>query len=132
MIGQGRGRTFKFKIDEVVAKLKENRAEHDEIVEEARVKFREMAIEKLKEALRLAEQDKGEIRTSINLTVPRSYTEEYDNAIELLEATQRAGEEIVELDSDEFQRFMRNKWHWVQDFSASNARYSAKAATYGS
>ncbi len=129
MIGANRNaRVYPVLLPEVIAKLEANREDHIETVEEAQENFRKMAIKKLDQMLKQAKKG-GDIVTSIGMTVPRSFLEEYDNAIELLKAMERAGEEKIELSADEFERFYRNKWHWAQDFYTSNARYSEKLRT---
>ena len=123
MMGIGRGRTYKVKIDTLLGHLKTNRDEHVEIVEEAQAEFRRLAIEKLDGMLADARSGKG-ISTSLGLKVPTIHTNAFDNAIGLLEMTAEAGEKIIEIDSGEYERFVRNCWEWTDQFRASNAGYS--------
>jgi hypothetical protein len=125
MIGRGHGRTYKVNIEDLLTSLKKNRDEHVEIVEEAQAAFRDMAIKRLDSMLRDAKSGKG-IRTRLGLDVPSIHTDAFDNAIGLMEMTQRAGETTIEIDSGEYERFVRNNWEWTQEFTASNARYSNK------
>jgi hypothetical protein len=123
MIGRGHGRTYKVKISTLLTHLRTNRDEHVAIVEEAQAKFRELAIKKLDLMLQDAKSGKG-IRTRLGLDVPSVHTDAFDNAIGILEMTQEAGEETIEIDAGEYERFVRNNWEWTQEFNASNRAYS--------
>ena len=126
MLGHGRGgRTYKVLISDLLTTLKKNRAEHVEIVEEAQAAFREQFIKKLD--LMMADAKAGKpIDTHIGMRVPSAHTGAFDNAIGLMEMTQRAGEETIEIDAGEYERFVRNRWEWTEDFNVSNAPYSNK------
>ena len=125
MIGRGHGRTYKVNISELVQTLKKNREEHVEIVEEAQAEFRKLAIQKLDVMLKDAKSGKG-IRTSLGLKVPTIHTDAFDNAIGLMEMTMRANEQTIEIDSGEYERFVRNNWEWTSEFIAFNRSYSNK------
>jgi hypothetical protein len=126
MMGVGRGgRTYPVLIGTLLTHLKQNREEHVEIVEEAQANFRKLAIEKLDGMLDDAKSGKN-ISTSLGLKVPTVHTDAFDNAIGLLQMTQEAGEEKIEIDSDEYERFVRNNWEWTDRFVTSNRAYSSK------
>ena len=128
-MGHGRdGRTYKVKIDELLESLKKNRAEHKEIVEESQAAFRVEAIKELDRMLADA-KDGRKIKMRVGLTVPTIHLDEFDNAIGLMEMTTRAGEESIEITADEYERFVRNRWHWLDEFKMSNSSYSAKAGS---
>jgi hypothetical protein len=118
-----RGRTYKVRIADLLGYLKKNRDEHLAIVEEAQTKFRELAINKLDSMLKDAKSGKN-IRTTIGLKVPSIHTDAFDNAIGLMQMTQKAGEEIIEITADEYERFVRNRWEWTNEFLSSNRAYS--------
>jgi len=120
-------RTFTVMVDELLGHLKENRAKHLEIVEEAQTKFRERAIEELDRMLRDAKNGKP-IRLSASLPVPTQHVDAYDNAILTLEMTKRAGIDKVDVTADEIERFVRNRWRWSRDVSCSNAHYTNKVS----
>ena len=105
MMGHGRaGRTYKVKIEELLKSLKKNRDEHQEIVEEAQAGFREQAIKALDRMLAAAKTGR-KIVMHVGLTVPTAHLDEFDNAIGLMEMTQRAGEQHIEITADEYERF---------------------------
>lgn len=116
--------TVKVKKSELLAKLKENRAEHREIFEEASAAFRREVIKVLD--LRLEDARAGRrIRLRIDLTQPMDQTSEYDQAIAMCEMS--VDNEIT-LSHEHFRCYILDKWHWRDQFIASNAEYSAKAA----
>jgi hypothetical protein len=125
MIRLGHGRTYKVKIGTLLAHLKKNREEHVEIVEEAQAAFREEFIKKLDGLLADAKAGKP-INMHIGMRVPSVHTDAFDNVIGIMEMTRAAGEEIIEINAGEYERFVRNCWEWRQDFIASNSPYSNK------
>jgi hypothetical protein len=125
MIGRGQGRTYKVKINTLLEHLKKNREEHVEIVEEAQAAFREEFIKRLDAMMADAKAEKR-IDVEVGMDVPTRHTNAFDNAIGLLEMTMDAGEETIEIDAGEYERFVRNRWEWTRDFLHSNAAYSSK------
>lgn len=114
---------IKAKKDEVLAALRTNREEHQQIVREARLGY----MEKAKQALsaKLDELASGKISAlSFGLMLPVDYTKEYDTAIRMLELHQ---EDQVELDEALVRCFVLNQWEWMSQFIGSNAVYSATA-----
>jgi hypothetical protein len=125
MMGMGRGgRTYKVLISDLLDSLKTNRDEHAAIIEEAQAKFRVMAIEEIDKMLVAAKAGKA-ITMRVNLAVPTKHLDAFDNAIGLMELTQKAGEEAIEIDADEYERFVRNRWEWMDAFRSSNRAYSS-------
>jgi hypothetical protein len=120
-IGRG-GRTYKVKVETLLGHLRKNRERHASIVEKAQAKFREMVAARLEEMLALAKEGK-KVQVKVGLAVPTCHTREYDTAIGLLEMTLEAGEETVEIDSDEYERFVMDSWEWVERFTTSNRAY---------
>lgn len=123
VLGQSGGRTFNFLVDEVLASLRRNREEHQAVLKEAQENYRKKVIEELDRALRDARNGTA-FRTSIHLEMPRNHTREYSNAIEMMEATLRAGDLRIGLTADEYERFMKNRWHWIAQFAAVANSYT--------
>lgn len=114
----------KVKKSELLRKLKENRAGHREIFEEASEAFRKEVIKILDE--RLADAKAGRrIRLSIGLTQPMDQTSAYDQAIAMCEMSV---DDEIELSHENFRNYVLDRWHWREQFIASNEGYSAKAA----
>jgi len=125
MIGMGHGRTYKVKISTLLGHLKKNRGEHVAIVEEAQLAFRKKVITRLDALLALAKSGE-KINLQVGLRVPTRHTDAFDNAIGLMEMTTDAGEETIEIDSGEYERFVRNRWEWTDEFTDSNRAYSSR------
>lgn len=110
--------------NDLLEKLRKNRAEHREIFEEASQAFRKKVIQVLDERLADAREGKR-IVLRMDLVQPMDQTEEYDQAITMCEMS--VDNEII-LSYDNFRNYILDKWSWRDQFIASNARYSAKAA----
>ncbi len=108
----------------VLARLKENRAQHSRLVAEARQGY----LVKAKEALEAKLRDVGEgkvTRLHFVLEPPQDHTKIYDTAIAMLGA--HTGD-LVELGPDEFRHLMEDDWDWSERWAASNSAYSAGTA----
>lgn len=125
MIGRGHGRTYKVKISTLLEHLKRNREDHIGIVEEAQAAFRKKVIARL-DAMLAEAKGGSKINISVGLRVPTRHTDAFDNAIGLLEMTAEANVETVEIDSGEYERFVRNNWEWTDEFRTSNRSYSTR------
>lgn len=117
---------LKFKKSEVLAKLKENRTEHERIVREAQKGFREKAIEVLRqEHDNLVAGKKSNFRKKIyDVRVPTHHLSDYDRAIKMLESC--TNEEIV-LGESTYECYIENNWGWQENFLLSNSVYSDTA-----
>ncbi len=114
----------KVKKKELLEILRKNRAEHREIFEEASEAFRAEVIKELD--LRLADAKAGKrIKLRIELVQSMDQTEEYDQAIAMCEMSV---DDEISLSHDNFRNYVLDKWRWREQFIASNAGYSAKAA----
>ena len=116
-------RTFEVEVEELLTHLRENRGKHAAIVEEAQVGFRKAIIAQLDAMMSRAKAGKT-VNMHLGLTVPTSHTDQFDNAIGLLEMTQRAGATKVEITSTEYKNYVQNQWSWSQQFSTSNSGYT--------
>lgn len=106
--------------ERLIAKIKENREEHQGIVARAQERYRERVIEELDK--RLADAKAGRrINIAINLPMPTNYTEQYDIAIAQFEWER---DEWVVLDPMDFNRFVLNKWEWAQQFAGTSLAYA--------
>lgn len=53
---------------------------------------------------------------------PQTYVDFYDQAIEMLEY---ASNETVQLDTQQFQEYVKDEWNWKATFTTSNTAYAA-------
>jgi len=105
--------------DELLTKVKENRANHRAIFEEALDGYRGQAIAEL-EAM-LAEAKKGKrIRRAVSLIEPVDQTKEYDRIVKILEMS---AEDVVELTEEDFAQYVMDDWRWKGQFSQSTMNY---------
>ena len=100
--------------------LKSNREKHRAIFEDALIGYRELAIEKLDEALDDAREGR-KINMYFALVEPMDQTEDYDRAIGMLEMSV---DDEVEMDRREYDQYVMDNWDWTGQFSASNATYT--------
>lgn len=116
--------SLKYPKQKILNVLRENREAHIKIVREAQKGYREKAIELFEEKLALLKASKA-VDPNIRMQVPVNHTDQFDQAIQMLEMS--VGDEI-ELDMNQFQSFVMNKWQWQGQFLASNSMYSGTAA----
>lgn len=142
-------RTIEVNRQELLETLKKNREKHVKDYEEAMAGYKDALLDKIESSyeeakaklekkykqlkLKTAELDDNEIKDQsdyitlvdsfvVNMEVPRSYVEEYDQAIDI--ATWDVND-TLELSSSEFACFVRDKWSWKSDFEVSTAFYKS-------
>src|SRR4051794_14185033 len=104
---------------ELLEKLKQNRADHRVIFEEALEGFREQAIKVLNRALDNVKARRCQ-DVSVSRLVPRDHTGDYDRAIAMVEMS--IGDTVV-LSEDDFAQYVMDDWGWQRSFLSN---------TYGS
>lgn len=110
--------------EDVIAKLKENREQHKATFEEANGNYRQLVVDKMRErADEIA--GGGKIDVYFKLPEPEDHTEDYDEAISMLEWDKR---DKIELFPMEFKMYVLDKWRWEQSFAANTMSYSAGAS----
>lgn len=105
--------------------LKQNRAQHRKIFDEAVKGYRKEVIRQLKAHIREMESGKPK-RTYISIPLPEDHTQDYDDAIGLLELTEDV---LIEMDVETYKSFYKDDWTWKRQFLASNSGYSQTAYT---
>lgn len=142
-------RTVRVSRPKLIETLRENRKRHLAQFAEAMAGYKELALEKVREAFagldaRLAKRREDVVRhietfspetadqfadyfvileqVAVNLKRPVSYAEAYDAAIDMAEFDVR---DELELSGAEFQCFCRDVWDWTYEFSAVNAVYTS-------
>lgn len=114
-------KTVKIKRVDLLEKVKANKVRHVTEFKEAREEYVKEVIKELGRMLKKAK--KGDIIRSINLVEPVSYEENYNRVISMLEWSTDV---IVELDTTEFEQYVRDNWQWKQHFAATAALYNNK------
>jgi len=114
-------RTIKVKKADLIAKIKENKAQHIEDYKEAVIAYKKEALEQLEKQIK--EVSEGSIKVTLNLVSPVDNTENYDKIISMFE-WEVADE--VELTQDEFLEYVENENDFAEHASISNAMYKSK------
>ena len=107
--------------DKLLGTVKENRevhiADYNEAMEGYREELEERLVDKL-ESLRAGELPSQNFR---DLPIPQVHTDEYDQAISMLEFSV---DDTIELEHREFRQYVLDQWDWKAIFAASTANYS--------
>jgi hypothetical protein len=111
--------SMSFDVKELIAKLKENKAKHLAVYEEAVKQYRIQLIATLVAKLEAAKVGK-KVKHDIDLNIPVKYDEEYDNAIAMLEDTK---DTTVVLSHTLYSQLVRDQWDWQQDFASNSGSY---------
>lgn len=104
--------------------LKKNRDSHRSVFEEAWNGYRAESIRVHEQNLALLKSGKKVI-VAFYEQAPQDHTKDYDLVIRMLEMD--TGVE-VELDQQQFSNYVDDEWNWKQQWSTSNAKYSATLA----
>lgn len=112
--------------DKLMAILEKNREEHIKLYNEAVEKYHEVVRVKLKAVTKHFDKTKELDISDLHIEVPRSFEDQYTEAIEMLKHTTLAE---IELSQSEFRQYVMDKWSWMNQFAASNARYLSGASS---
>ncbi len=104
----------------VLAIVKDNRARHRDIFEEAMEGYRRRAIEILEEHIQRI-KDKDMEQVNVALPMPEDHTDDYDRVISMLEDN-LAG--TVVLDERDYKTFILDDWGWKREWTATNTMYA--------
>jgi hypothetical protein len=117
-------RTVRVNKTTLIEQITANRDEHQGIFEAAQEKYRERVIAALDKNLDAARKGK-KIVTYIALPEPVNYTDEYNNVLAQLEWETR---DEVDLEAQDFNRLVLNKWEWAENFAANTSSYLVGSA----
>jgi hypothetical protein len=114
---------------ELLAKLQENRAKHEETFEDALVGYYKAVIDALEEKQKLARAHK-KIDLYLTFTEPRNHVKDYDRVIGML--TMHTGTEF-ELTDQEYASYVDDNWSWAGEWHSTAKSFSAGtyAKNYG-
>jgi hypothetical protein len=100
-------------------KIKANRQAHYDDYDKACEGWQKQVLNALEEALALAKDD-VEYKTYFDLPKPDCHLDEYDAVIDQIEWNE---EDLISLELQDFNRFIRDDWGWKSDFEAQTALY---------
>lgn len=110
---------------EALAKLRENRAAHKAIFDEAVEGFRKQAAKLLREEIKRVASGKIE-QVYVLLPRPVDHTRDYDRVISMLEMS--VNDEVV-ISQNDFASYIMDDWGWKREFLETNSSYSVRAAS---
>lgn len=105
----------------MVAAIKNGLAIHQAAYNEALADFKEYAlleVTKLQTAIAAGDFT----RTSINLSVPQSHVQEFEDAIEIFEMSV---DDNINIDIETFKAYFKNEWSWSRSFEVGAALYKS-------
>lgn len=109
---------------ELLETLRKNRTEHRRIFEEALMGYKAKVIAELERMLEKARAGER-VAESLHIPQPVDQTREYDRAIKMLEMSV---EDTIQLNANEFESYVMDRWHWKHAFLMSNSLYSKHAS----
>ena len=112
--------------NDVLARLRGNKAQHQKMVVEAREGYLAKAHHALLAKLQQIADGKV-VPLGIPLHVPADFSNVYDTAIGMLSA--HTGETVA-LGADEYRHLMEDVWDWSDQFAKSNSQYSEGTRAY--
>jgi len=102
--------------------LSKNKDKHHNTFIEIQSGYRKKVIKELE--LRLKDvRDNKKINLCFNLPEPADHTEDYESAIEML---QWCIKDTVQITKSNYDNFIRDKWSWSSNFSATSGLYCEK------
>ncbi len=118
---------MKMGVANLLVTLKENRANHKIAYAEAKVGYEKeycdavgTAHSKALEACSFKDVTNA-VNDILKLSRPQDHTGDYDKVIGMLE---RCADELVDVTSDEHQRYIMDKWEWSSKFAADTSNYA--------
>jgi hypothetical protein len=119
----------KINVNNMLAKLKENREKHLNIYEDAFLGWKMEWIKKLEKCLELAEGNDDNYWDSkeagyFYLSKPKHYLEDYDQAITMLEL---CVEKEMVVTSEDIRHFVRDEWSWKGEFDLVCSGYTTRS-----
>jgi hypothetical protein len=106
--------------DDLLAKLRENRAAHEQAYQTAMEGYVKATIKELETKLERIKAGKEVDRYLKNVAAPASHTDAYDDVIAMLEM---ASVDQIELSQEMFRQYVQDDWAWKQNWVTSNSAY---------
>lgn len=110
------------KRQELIEKLRANRAAHRSIFEEATKVYRERAIKELDAMLDAARRG-DQIARSLSLPLPEDHTDDYDRVIGMLEMEVA---DVVKITEEQFRCYVQDQWGWIGSFGRNTRSYTGR------
>lgn len=114
--------TVKVDKEKLLNILKENRQKHVDTFDKVMEAYRDKSIELLEEHIERIKSGAVE-KVAVALPAPENYEEEYDRAIAMVEWHE---DDIIKLESYEFDCWVRDQWRWKDNFVAMSQTYNVR------
>ncbi len=111
--------------DDLLSTLQANRDEHEKEFTEADAAYRKVVAKELQRRLLLVESGAEFDLFFRDLVQPKSHVDDFDTAIEMLEWHRQSD---ITLSREEFKKYVRNEWDWLENFKALHAGYTTAAS----
>ena len=118
--------TVTVKKAELLEIVKQNRAKHGTLYNDAREVFKQDMLTQLKKAtkeLKKADPLKDKMLHSVSLQLPVQYLSDYDRATKMLEMSV---DDEIDLEDHEFRQLVLDEWGWKDHFVGSTMSYSVR------
>lgn len=110
---------------ELLEKLRANLALHKAEYAQALSEYQQRLIDDLKFAAKKVSKvtDPNELKNfRFSVPFPQNHEADYAEVIEMLEMSV---DETINLDAESFKAYIKNEWHWQQQFSAAKMAYAS-------
>lgn len=107
---------------ELLATLQSNLEKHVAEYDETISRYPAAVATALRERADQIEAGK-DVNLAFNLPKPKSYADEYEDAIQMLTWEQK---DSVELDQTQFKNLVQDEWHWKDGFAATTQFYNGR------
>lgn len=101
--------------------LEENLAKHETEYAETYAGWQEAVLTELRRLAREFKKDPKGTRLYVNLPAPENHAHDYRETLSMLEWEQK---DSVELDREDFARYVNDEWEWKDRFLTASATYN--------
>ncbi len=113
-------KTVKVNVAELLIIILKNQQEHNDEYAEMMKEYAETVKDKSAELLKFNLAAKNNFKKSFNAPEPKNNSKDYERIISMLQMTV---DTVIELDTQEYEQYVMNNWHWTREFSASKTVY---------
>lgn len=115
-------RTVRLDRDRLVAVVQDNRDAHRAVFEQALEGYRRRWTRELERRLEDVRQGR-QIDQRFSLPEPEDHTDDYDRVLTM---ARMSIDEVIELDEEEFARYVMDQWSWKHNFTRTATMYTRR------
>jgi len=117
------------KVDDLMAKVTENRDKHRAVFEDALDGYKKAAEKALADRIEKIRAGKRGVSLYVSLTEPTDHTRDYDRVIGMLKMHKEAGNNIIELAEADAARYVNDDWEWKRQWAKLSNSYASASYT---